>query len=272
MSVGAYPLALHAQAKIAVIDDDADIASAIGVMLSAMTAFVDVFTSARDFLAKTESAGVTYDLLVCDWSMPELDGIALMRNLRSGVGDCYKAMTNMPVLFLTSRFSEAEIVEALAAGADDFLIKPVSGHMLRARAHAILRRQHWTTSIKPVGSTCQMHGFGFNSVDNSVVFESQHGRESVALSQKEFLLAKLLFENPGKVFSRDSLAEKIWQINPVAADTRTINSHVHMVRRKLRLSNGTNAVDDTNRVAISQVYGVGYVLSLSHEPHNIYPR
>jgi DNA-binding response OmpR family regulator len=227
---------------IAVIEDEHEVAQGIATWLRQLGADVEVFTSGVAFLTRVDT--VAFDLVVCDWVMPEIEGVDLVRQLRE-----LKRQT-MPVLMLTSRTTERDIVEGLTAGADDYLLKPVAKAVFQAKANALLRRQVWLTKPTAVGGVEIFGDYVFEPLGTMVRVRG----EAVTLTLKEFELARILFRTPEKVFSRVELAKQVWPMNAVAADTRTINVHVHNVRRKLGLNT-------PGAPRIRQVYGVGYVLT-----------
>jgi len=232
--------------KIAVIDDEPEIANAIAHLLAPSGSSVDVFTSAATFLAHLEST--TYSLVICDWAMPEMDGIRLIGSLRRTLE------AKFPILMLTSRSSEADIVAGLSAGADDYITKPVSKDMLHARVTALLRREDWRLRQHVVGDVMHFGAYALDPANNTAAFDGA----SVELSIKEFKLAELLFTNTEKVYSRQMIADTVWGAgaSAVVADTKTINTHMYMLRKKLRLN-----ADGRSGLQLRQVYGIGYVLT-----------
>jgi DNA-binding response OmpR family regulator len=265
--------------RIAVVDDDPDVLMALQAMLQSVSEHVDAYSSASDFLVATGYTAATassshsqhtlasktkcrYDLLICDWAMPRMDGVALVRHLRHGIKDSAFAVDNTPIIMLTSRFTEQEIVEALNAGADDFLVKPISAEILRARALAMLRRQR-LSKLAPTPARIQRFGpYEFDTINNSVSIDG----ETIMLTHKEFALAQLFFTNPEKTFSRQMLADAVWKNNPVVSDTRTIDSHMHTLRKKLRMGSGLAIAQSAAAAPVAvirRVYGVGYMLSFA---------
>ena len=164
----------------------------------------------------------TYDLVILDWHVPDLSGEEVCRAIRKAVRE------PLPVLFTTGRNREEDIVHALKAGADDYLIKPLRRMEFLARVEALLRRLRGQSGeaeapieagaflIDPVGRTlCK---------DGAVV----------GVTQKEFDMATLLFRNVGRLLSRSYLLDTVWG---VAADvsTRTVDTHASQLRNKLGL-------------------------------------
>ncbi len=162
------------------------------------------------------------DLLLLDWELPDVDGLQLLRWLRERHQD------NTPVLFLTMRNSEADVVTALRGGADDYLVKPARQQELLARIEANLRRSRMLTpkerqplEIGPFRIEQQTHRLSLNG-------------EPIQLTQKEFSLACHLLGRLGEVVSRDELLEKVWG-QPIPQNSRTVDTHISRLRKKLGL-------------------------------------
>ncbi len=177
------------------------------------------------------------DLLLLDWVMPEMSGEAVLRALRDGAG------TGLPVIVVTARDSEADVVGALRQGADDYVVKPPKGMELLARIDALARRAG-------IGRATPVRAGRFE-VDLARRAVRLDGRE-IELTLKEFDLASHLFRNPGTLVTRAQLLESVWSVAP-GLDTRTVDTHASRVRRKLGL-------DGSNGWTLQSVYGYGYRL------------
>lgn len=180
-----------------------------------------------------------YDMLVIDWQVPDLSGAEVLRWARE------KLPPTLPVLFMTSRSGEDDIVAGLAAGADDYMIKPIRRGELVARVQALLRRAY------PSQNAVEQIQFG------NYVFESRTGRLNVAgteieVTQKEFDLALLFFRNLGRPLSRAYILEAVWS-RDVEIPSRTMDTHVSRVRSKLQLR-------PENGFRLAPVYSYGYRL------------
>lgn len=174
-----------------------------------------------------------FDLLVIDWVLPESSGEDALKWVRDNLG------WNIPVIFVTSRDSEVDVVTALRAGADDFVVKPPKFLELMARIESLTRRVKLPQTVR----------FGCYEVDNerrSIAVEGV----MVELTQKEFELATYMFAHPGKLLSRVHLLETLWGLN-ANVDTRTVDTHVSRIRRKL-------CIDPEHGWQIFPVYGWGY--------------
>jgi DNA-binding response OmpR family regulator len=181
------------------------------------------------------------DLVILDWMLPKLDGLAVCRRIRE------RSIT--PVLMLTARGEEADIVLGLEVGADDYLTKPFKIRELQARVRAILRREQFHISEAEaayITDTDLEVGQIRVSLDMRTAFV---GSEELELTPKEFDLLAIFVQNPGRAFSRDFLLERIWGDDVYVTD-RTVDTHVQRLRKKLG--------DEAD--AIRTVWGIGYKL------------
>ena len=178
-------------------------------------------------------------MLIIDWQVPDLSGADVLRWARE------KLPPVLQVLFMTSRSGEDDIVAGLAAGADDYMIKPLRRGELVARVQALLRRAY------PSQTVVEQIQF------SQYVFEPRTGRLTVhgqptELTQKEFDLALLLFRNLGRPLSRAYILEAVWS-RDVEIPSRTMDTHVSRVRTKLQLR-------PENGFRLAPVYSYGYRL------------
>lgn len=181
----------------------------------------------------------SYDMLIIDWQVPDLNGAEILRWARE------KLPSNLPVLFMTSRSGEDDIVAGLAAGADDYMIKPIRRGELVARVQALLRRAY------PHQSAVEQLLF------SDYMFEMRTGRVTMAgnlvdLTQKEFDLALLFFRNLGRPLSRAYILEAVWA-RDIEIPSRTMDTHVSRIRTKLQLR-------PDNGFRLAPVYSYGYRL------------
>ncbi|MDR0227147.1 MAG: response regulator transcription factor [Burkholderiaceae bacterium] len=182
----------------------------------------------------------SFDLLIVDWHLPDMEGTDLVRWVREHVSK------ELPVLIVTHRSEEADIVEGLACGADDFMVKPVRHGELRARLAALLRRAY------PVNtqSVMEFGPYRFQTATNSL---EVHG-QPMELTHREYMLALTLFQNQGRLLSRDHLREAVWGHN-AEVQSRSLDTHISRLRALLNLRAG-------QPYAISAVYGYGYRLDV----------
>lgn len=176
-----------------------------------------------------------FDLMVIDWMLPDGTGADVLTWVRQNLG------WEIPVVVVTARDDEETVVSALKIGADDYLVKPIKPMELLARLANVVRR------IKPTGlPVLRMGSFEVDVQQHRLLLD---GKE-VALTQKEFDLSVYLFQNPGKLLSRDHLLNKIWGLN-TDVDTRTVDTHVSRLRKKLLLDGGKGW-------KLTPIYGYGY--------------
>lgn len=189
------------------------------------------FTSVKAFVEALPKEH--FDLLLIDWMLPESSGEVALKWVRENLG------WSIPVIFITARDSEVDIVTALRGGADDYVVKPPKYLELLARLESLSRR----TKPPPL-----VH-LGVYQINQDLRSISMHGAP-VELTQKEYELACYMFQSPGKLLSRVHLLEKLWGLN-ADVDTRTVDTHVSRIRRKL-------GIGPDNGWQIIPVYGYGY--------------
>lgn len=223
--------------RIAVLDDDSSQTDLVCQVLTAAGHLCHPFQSGKELLNQLRRE--SFDMLIIDWQVPDLSGEDVLRWARE------KLTTNLPVLFMTSRSGEDDIVAGLAAGADDYMIKPIRRGELLARVQALLRRAY------PTQNMVEQIQF------NQYVFEPRTARLTdtgapVDLTQKEFDLALLFFRNLGRPLSRAYILEAVWS-RDVEIPSRTMDTHVSRVRSKLQLR-------PENGFRLAPVYSYGYRL------------
>ena len=177
------------------------------------------------------------DLVLLDLMLPELSGIEFTRIVRREA--------DTPILMLTARASEVDKVVGLELGADDYVTKPFSLRELLARINGLLRRHERTTE------TPEEVSLGKVTVDLAG-HRLMRGTETRPIKPKAFELLAFLIRHPGQVFSRDQLLSEVWGYD-FAGETRTVDVHVHWLRREIES-------DPANPELLQTVRGVGYVL------------
>ncbi|MCA7893436.1 response regulator transcription factor [Burkholderia cepacia] len=182
-----------------------------------------------------------FNLVVLDWNLPDISGLEVLAWIRARVG------RDLPVLFLTNRVREEQLVIALDAGADDYMVKPVRRHELIARVRALLRRAY------PVNATPTSINIGRYRLDlvTETAFLSD---EPIKLTSREFNVAVALFQNCGRAMPREALIKSIWGRHSDHI-SRTLDTHIYRVRSKLRIG-------PENGVRLRAVYNHGYRLEL----------
>ncbi len=222
--------------RVAVVEDDAEFAAALKNLIEGAGHHAVLSTSGAAFLRMVRTE--TFDAVLLDWNMPDVEGIEVLRRLRS------EFASDVPVILLTLRAATDDIVEALQAGADDYIAKPVDERVLLARIEAVARRRG---GAAPSASTT----FGSYTFDSAQDVVSWNGT-SAQLTSKEFQLALVMFRNASRPLSRAYLLETVWNIGPTV-QTRTLDSHVARLRSKLDLR-------PANGWRLAPIYSYGYRL------------
>lgn len=223
--------------RIAYLEDDLDQSAVVKNWLEAAGHVVVHFSASKDFL---KSVGRdSYDLMILDWLLPEVSGIDVMSHVRTTL----KAYT--PILFVTQKDQEKDIVEALEKGADDFMVKPIRKLELLARIQSVSRRVLGMNEDQ----LPEAAPYEFRTDSTCVML----GGESIELTHREFDLARFLFSRAGRVVSRAHILQSIWGFTTMDMNTRTVDTHISRLRKKLRIGkeNGWN---------LSAIYQHGYRL------------
>lgn len=197
--------------RILIVDDEADIRDGLRMYLQLEGYEADTAASAEEALARDIAS---YSLILLDIMMDGMSGIDMARRLRES-----PATASVPVIFLTARDSADDVVDGLGAGADDYIAKPFSMKILIARIKALLRRT--AHAHTPAGIVCDRHTLSCR-VDGS----------EVKLTRKEFEILALMLENPGRIFTRDELIQRVWPENVCIVD-RSVDVHVTRIRSKI---------------------------------------
>ncbi|WP_193100619.1 response regulator transcription factor [Burkholderia sp. Z1] len=179
------------------------------------------------------------ELVVLDWHLHSMSGLEVLRWIRANLGD------EPTVLFLTARVLEIDVVAALDAGADEYIVKPFREIELAARVKALLRRCAYG---RKQAELTRVGAYVLDPAMKSVSLRD----ETVDLTSKEFALAKYLFDNLGRVISRDTLEALAWG-RPLDGLSRSLDTHMYRIRQKLTLR-------PENGFRLSAVYTHGYRL------------
>ena len=227
--------------SILLVEDNVSLAEAIVNDLKGHGFQVVHVVGGREALRQL--AGQSYDAMILDWMLPDLDGLEVLRRLQ-------EAKIAVPVLMLTARADEIDRVVGLEVGADDYLTKPFSVRELVARLHALLRRVEKTQQM--FAADRQEHTDAL--CWGEVIIEPQNHRvlvcgQEVGLTPIEFALLSLFVRNPGRVFNRPYLMETVWQQSYIPGD-RSVDNAVLRLRRKIY----------PHGEGIEAVWGVGYRL------------
>lgn len=206
--------------RIALLEDDPSQTDLVRLWLGGAGHSVHAYSRGREFMRMLTRD--SFDLLLLDWELPDVNGDAVLAWVRTNVRD------NVPILFATARDSEEDIVAALRAGADDYLVKPLRKNELLARVEALGRRRR---PEAPARQILQVREFEID-LDRRIV--TREGTP-VDLTQKDFDLAVFLFKNVGQLVSRGHILESVWGRSP-DLNTRTVDTHISRLRSKLGLT------------------------------------
>ena len=222
--------------RIALLEDEHEQAQNIQTILSERGHVCDSFPSGQTFLGAVLHR--SYDLMILDWQIPDLSGIEVLESIRAQLN------WPLPAIFLTQRDSEEDIVKALDAGADDYLAKPARAAELLARINALARRSQPENE-----ESVLLYGpFEVNTRQRNIHLHGQ----PLTLTDKDFDLALCLFQNQGRLLTRDMLLERVWGLGK-DINTRTVDTHVSRLRRRLGLN-------PENGFRIKTIYQRGYRL------------
>jgi DNA-binding response OmpR family regulator len=208
---------------ITIVDDEEDIVELVSHHLKREGFKVKEFHNGRDFLSFLES--VVPDLAVLDIMLPGIDGLEICRMLKSKT-----STSSVPIIMLTAKASEADVVVGLELGADDYIVKPFSPRELVARVKTVLRR---TTAIEDQGNVIKIGPLVVNTEKYEVSVEGN----KINLTTTEFKILEVLAEGKGRVFTRDQLLKKkrLWGDDKLVYD-RTIDVHIKNLREKLGIA------------------------------------
>ena len=206
---------------IYIVEDDSEIRELEAYALKSSGFDVNAFDCGKvmDEAVKT----CVPDLFILDIMLPGEDGLCILKRLRA-----QENTRNVPVIMITAKTSELDKVKGLDAGADDYIAKPFGVLELISRVKALLRRSGGLNADSGEQKSVSLGGVVIDEGKRSVTA----GGENVELTYKEYELLKLLVSNPGLVYSRQQILEKIWGID-FKMDTRTVDMHIKTLRQKL---------------------------------------
>lgn len=226
--------------RILIVDDEESIVTLLRYNIDQAGFDSDVAYTGSSALEKASTT--TYDLIVLDVMLPEIDGMEVCKQLR-------QKQVQTPILMLTAKDDEFDKVLGLELGADDYLTKPFSPREVIARIKAILRR----LVREPAEETMQKI-----QVADLIIYPEQYEAtikgEALTFTPKEFELLYYLGQNIGRVLSRDQLLSKVWNYD-FAGDTRIVDVHVSHLREKIE-------PDTKKPVYIKTIRGLGYKMEV----------
>jgi two-component system alkaline phosphatase synthesis response regulator PhoP len=218
--------------KILLVDDEPDILEFLKYNLKKEG--YTVYTASNGKEALTLAKENSPHVIILDVMMPDMDGIETCRELREMPG-----LTDVMIAFLTARSEDYSQIAGFEVGADDYINKPIKPRVFISRIKALLRRRSGTEPV-----ALDKADMGGIKIDRERYLVTQNGKE-INLPKKEFELISLLASKPGKVFTRESILDKVWGGEVVVGD-RTIDVHIRKLREKL----GDNF--------IKTIKGIGY--------------
>lgn len=224
--------------RIALLEDDPDQVGIFTLWLQHAEHSVRSFGTAVDFLRAVRRD--SYDLYLLDWMLPDLSGIEVVQKLRNEMQDF------TPVLIATAKDRERNVVEALEAGADDYLVKPLRQREMMARVGALARR---AGGGRPQKDSLDAEPYKLDMANKTMVLDN----EEINLTSREFDLAAFFFRNAGRAVSRAHILEAIWGIENADVSTRTVDTHISRLRKKMQLN-------ESNGWKLSAIYQHGYRL------------
>ncbi len=219
--------------KILLVEDDQATCALLESSLGAQY-IVEVGANGQSAIDLVEQ--FSYDLVLLDVGIPEVDGISVCKRLRAR--GC-----QVPILLLTAKDKATDLVIGLDAGADDYMVKPFNISELLARIRALLRRGRTTAPSTVSHGELQM---------NCVANEIRYGQQVLRLTPKEYGILELLLLHPQRIFSRAALIDRLWELDDSPTES-AISSHVKAIRQKLKVAGASQDLIET-------IYGFGYRL------------
>ena len=232
--------ALTSNYKILVVDDDRTLADVIAFAFKREG--YDVVLAEDGEAALQRWTQDNPDLIILDVNMPKMDGFTVCSRVRE--------KSDIPIILLTVRGEEEDIVRGLNLGADDYITKPFSPRELVLRVRSVLRRSLQEYSPEP---PVEVAGFELNPAARTVI----HGGVALSLTAREFDLLAFLLRRPNQVFSREDLIKAVWGWD--FGDLSTVTVHVRRLREKIEN-------DPRHPALLKTVWGVGYRLDVPAAP------
>jgi two-component system catabolic regulation response regulator CreB len=227
--------------RILIVEDEPAIADTLVYALASEGYAPEHVSLAQAALTRLKSE--EFALAILDVGLPDGNGFDLCRELRR--------FADLPVLFLTARGEEIDRIVGLEIGADDYVTKPFSPREVAARVRVILRRAHFDTTAVRGGVPTGGFPFELNDAAGRIRYRNQ----LLDLTRYEYLLLKLLIEQPERIFSREQLLDRVWS-DPAEVFDRTVDTHIKTLRAKLRA-----VLPDADPIRTHR--GLGYSLSRS---------
>ncbi len=229
------------KAKVLVVEDEEDLAQLTLLYLEREGIEVSIRHSAED--AQTAFRDGAFALVLLDINLPGMDGLEFLQELRK--------TSSVPVMIVSAREADEDVIAGLSVGADEFVSKPVAPRVLAARVRALLRRSRSADAASDAQGPLSMRktaAFGDFILDFDACLLKK-GQDRVPLSAREFDVLGFLVENAGKAFSPEEIYERVWGRR--YGDPTAVGVYVQRLRRKLELESATPLL-------IQTVKGKGY--------------
>ena len=211
--------------RLLVIEDDATLRKYLVRMLEEEGFVVDGVASASE--GRSQAVTNDYDGIVVDLDLPDGNGVDVIREVRA-------RGSRAPVMVFTGRTDSEQVIEALDAGADDYVTKPMGGSLIRARVRALVRRGQLNPQRRAPHEPLRVGNISLNVVNRRVTVADA----PLQLTPKETLLLQQFMLRPGEVVSRTELLEKVWDMH-FDPDSNVVDTHVSRLRTKLRAGGST---------------------------------
>jgi DNA-binding response OmpR family regulator len=230
--------------RLAILDDDSAFCDYISKLMVGAGHTSSEFHDSKLMLKALRQN--SFDLLLLDWGVPNSSGLEVLSWVREHLDP------SPPVIMVTARIGENDIVAGLTAGADDYVCKPIQDNVLKARVEAVLRRVYGGPSKRSI----EVYGeYAFDVPQRTLEVSGQ----PVATTAKEFTLALMLFRNLTRPLSRSYLMEAVWGHGPDMV-SRTLDAHISQIRSRLGLR-------PENGLRLSSVHSFGYRLEQVERTH-----
>ena len=222
--------------NILICDDDKDIVNALKIYLTGPQYRLLTAYNGLEALETAEKEDL--HLVLMDIMMPQMDGISAMVKLRE--------KSNVPVILITAKGEDSDKILGLNVGADDYITKPFNPAEVTARVRAAIRRYTQLGAGTARPKTLRVGGLEMDDEAKQVCSDG----EEIALTPKEYEILKLLMASPGKVFSPRDIYKRVWEEDPLGADS-TVAVHIRHLREKLE-------IDPARPRYLKVVWGQGY--------------
>jgi DNA-binding response OmpR family regulator len=221
--------------RILIIDNDRSFVKGLRYSLEQDDYRIDILSEGKDTLDHISRKD--YDMVLMETELPDINGLTLCQDIRK--------LSSVPIIFITAVNEDIKKILALEYGADDYLVKPFNILELKARIKAVLRRINHKVSDND-NNVVEIKDLRINSVGRKVT----RNDKNISLTGKEFDLLYVLASNPGKVFTREELLEKVWGY-AYYGDLRTVDVHIRRIREKIEK-------DPKAAAYVLTKWGVGY--------------